>query len=256
MQIDTGLLVGPCPFREVPNTAADIMLLKDRAGLERAIATGFRSLLYYDPSAGLKEDLVEYLALADWLYFYAVINPEFPRLEYQVQQAAENRRIVGLRLVPALHHYDLLADRVRRTVALAVEYDLPVNLTARIFDGRVAPRYINQANIDGSVLNTFLERSRRAKIILSMFFFNELKGYQIDWLHWSNVYLDLGCSKPSVADLDELASWFPLERVLFGTGAPFYYWEGSRLGADGSCLTEEQKYAVLGTNAEGLFAWD
>jgi predicted TIM-barrel fold metal-dependent hydrolase len=188
--------------------------------------------------------------------FYAVINPEFPRLEHQVRQAAENQRVVGLRLVPALHHYDLQADRVQRTMALAVEYGLPVNLMSRVFDGRVAPRYVDQTEVNADSLATFLERNREARGILSMFFFNELKGYDMDWDCWPHVYLDLGCSKPSVSSLDELGMWFPLERVLFGTGAPFYYWEGSRLGLDGARITEEQKQAVMGGNAEQVFTWD
>ena len=51
--IDTGLLLGPCPFRSLPSAPEDLLELRQRAGLERAIASGFRALLYFDPLMGL-----------------------------------------------------------------------------------------------------------------------------------------------------------------------------------------------------------
>ena len=254
--IDTNLLVGPCPFRDIPSTPADLLLLKERARLDRAIAMGFRSLLYYDPIVGLEQDLDQYAALADWLYFYAVINPEFPLLEAQMRQAAEDERIAAIRILPALHHYSLHSKNTLQTLHLAARYDLPLNLMARIFDGRVAPRCIRQAEIPPSDLAPFLERTEGVTVILSMFFFSELELFDIDWTKLPNIYLDLGSSKPNAASLDRLASWFPIDRVLFGTGAPFYYWEGSRLGLEGSLLTEAQKRAILGANALAVFQWN
>jgi predicted TIM-barrel fold metal-dependent hydrolase len=53
-----------------------------------------------------------------------------------------------------------------------------------------------------------------------------------------------------------LGTWFPVERVLFGTGAPLYYWQGSRLGLEGSRLSDQQQRGILGQNALEVFAWD
>ena len=50
--IDTGLLVGPCPFRSVPSSVADLVALRQAAELDCAVATGFRSLLYSDRGVG------------------------------------------------------------------------------------------------------------------------------------------------------------------------------------------------------------
>ena len=95
--IDTGLLLGPCPFRTVPSSVADVLALHQAAGFDRAVAMGFRSLLYFDPIAGLELDLAEYESLAEWLHFYAVLNPEFPQWAELLQRASADRRLVAVR---------------------------------------------------------------------------------------------------------------------------------------------------------------
>ena len=254
--IDTGLLLGPCPFRSLPSAPEDLLELRQRAGLERAIASGFRSLLYFDPLMGLDEDLQAYDALADWLFFYAVLNPEFPQLEKGLQRAAEERQIVGVRLLPALHHYSLNERSVQQLVRAAHEAQVPVNLMARIFDDRIAPRFVEQQVPPLNEVAAFLHANEDALVVLSMFYFSELKTLAVDWGKLPNVYVDFGCSKPNVASLDELATWFPVERALFGTGAPFYYWGGSRLGLEGSRLSEGQQRGLLADNARKVFSWD
>ncbi len=254
--IDTGLLLGPCPFRDIPSSVDDLCLLRQAAGLDRAVATGFRSLLYYDPIAGLQRDLDEYGALSEWLRFYAVVDPQFPQWTELLRRVAADRRLVGLRLVPALHHYRLDARVLGEIVALAGELRLPINLMGRVFDDRVAPRFVEQAVPNLEAVADFLPQCGETRVILSMFYFSELRALSVDWSRLRNVYVDFGCCKPNVAALDELGNWFPLQRALFGTGAPYYYWQGSRLGLAGSHLSDEVQKGMLGDNAQEVFAWD
>lgn len=254
--IDTGLLVGPCPFRAVPSSVADLAVLRQAAELDRAVATGFRSLLYYDPIAGLEQDLAQYASLADWLSFYAVVNPEFPQWAKLVDWVAADQRLLAVRLVPALHHYGLETPVLGELVGLAGQLQLPVNLMARVFDDRMAPRFVDQQVPGLDAVAEFLARCGETRVILSMFYFNELQALAVDWANLPNVYVDFGCCKPSVASLDALGEWFPLGRALFGTGAPFYYWQGSRLGLAGSRLDDQAKQGLLGQNALEVFAWD
>ena len=252
--IDISLFVGDCPFRSVPSGVEDLKKLREEASLERAIATSFSALFYYDPASGLERDLKRYETLCDWLSFFAIINPDFPGIEKQIEDATRDPRIVGFRLFPTLHHYPLDSDRLIRTIHLAAEHDLPVNLTARLLDGRVAPCYMDQRNLDLEALVKLLYQSGEATMVLSMFFFSELQSLKIDWNDLPHTYLDLGCSKPTVASFDQVASWFPVERVLFGSGAPLYYWKGSRLAVAGATLTDGEKEAILGHNAREVFA--
>ncbi len=254
--IDSGLIVGPCPFRRVPSSVEELQVLRQRAGLWRAVASGFRSLLYYDPLFGLDEDIEQYAPLRDWLYFYATIDPRFPQSENGVRRAAADERIVGVRLLPAVHHYALDAPEVDELMGAAAAVGVPVNLMARIIDDRIAPRYVQQLVPPLEAVAEFLHRHRQVKIALSMFYFSELKGLVEDWHALPHVYVDFGCSKPNVTSLDVLATYFPIERALFGTGAPFYYWAGSRLGLEGSQLNADQQRAVLVDNARSFFAWD
>lgn len=254
--VDPNLIVGRCPFRPIPSSVEDLARLRSTAGLTRAIGTGFDSLLFFDPIAGLASDLARYEPLAAWLSFYAVINPEFPQLEKQITDAAHNPRIAGLRLFPTLHRFELTSERVMQTAELAARNHLTLTLTARLFDGRVAPRYLNQGVLTAVELKGFLERMPAdLSVILSMFFFNELQAIDVDWHALPNVGLDLGCCKPNAVSFDQLTSWFPVDRVVLGTGAPFYYWKGARLALAGARLTDEQKHAVLGGNAKRIFQW-
>ena len=254
--IDTGLLLGPCPFRDVPSSVADLLALREAAGLDRAVATGFRSLLYYDPIAGLQRDLAEYESLAEWLHFYAVVNPEFPQWAELLDQVSADRRLLGIRLIPALHHYTLHAPIVRDIMDLAGQLQLPVNLMARVFDDRIAPRFVDQSVPAPEAVADFLAQSNGTRVILSMFYFSELQAMGVEWKNLHNVYVDFGCCKPSVASLDQLHETFSLQRALFGTGAPFYYWKGSRLGLAGARLQEGDRRGLLGQNALEVFAWD
>ena len=253
--IDTTLLVGSCPFRNVPGGMDDLNRLRERAELDLAIATGFRSLFYFDPVDGLERDLDEFAEASEWLRFLAVLDPEFPGLEKQIERAGRDARICGCRLIPGLHQNSLLSDRISIVSSAAGEAGLPVVISGRIFDDRVAPRAVDQAPVDMGELAQFLEAEKSTKFVLSMFFFGELKSMGVDWAGLPNVYLDLGCSKPSSASFDELPTWFPVNRVVFGTGAPYYYWGGSRLALEGSTLTEDAKADILGNNALEVFAW-
>jgi len=254
--VDTGLLLGPCPFRSLPSSLEDLVELRERAGLERAVASGFRSLLYFDPLMGLAEDLKAYESLADWLFFYAALNPDFPQWQEGLRYAAQEPRIAGVRLVPAMHHYDLGTTPVRQLVQTAGQMGVPVNLMARIFDDRIAPRFVAQKVPPLAEVADFLRANSETTLVLSMFFFSELKALEVDWTELPNAYVDFGCSKPNVASLDELATWFPVERALFGSGAPFYYWGGSRLGLEGSRLGDQERRGLLADNAHKVFTWD
>ena len=109
--------------------------------------------------------------------------------------------------------------------------------------------------MDKDDLTEFLGQTKGTSIILSMFYFGELSTLKVDWSQLDHVYLDLGCSKPTSVAFDNLASWFPVDRILFGTGAPFYYWGGDRLSLEASRLTADQQTAILGGNAMEVFSW-
>ena len=253
--IDPSLFVGLCPFRSIPSSVAGLRALRERAGLDRAVATGFRSMFYYDPIDGLALDLDEFAPLGDWLSLWSVLNPEFPQIEAQVAQAADEGRVAGVRLFPALHHFRLSSDRCLEATRLAAARGLPVNVAARLFDGRVAPRMVDQGEVDPGDLVAFLGETTDATVILSMFFFPEVQSLDLDWGKLPNVYVDLGCSKPAAPALDRLGDWFPLGRVLYGSGAPLYYWGGSRLALEGCQLDDDVKAAMLGGTAKEVLRW-
>ncbi len=253
--VDTSLFVGDCPFRDIPSSAEDLEALRERAQIDRAVATGFRSMFYYDPVDALARDLAEFEPLSEWLGFWAVVNPEYPQIDRQVSGAAESDRVVGIRLFPTLHHYALDSDRCLEVLRAAADAGLPVNVTARLFDGRVAPRMVDQGEVDREGLMAFLEKASEATVVLSMFFFNELQPLKIDRSATPNVYADVGCSKPGSATLDNLGDGFPLDRVIYGSGAPLYYWGGSRLALEGCRLNAETKAAILGGTAREVLRW-
>ena len=87
---------------------------------------------------------MHYGPLRTWLSFYATINPRFPQMEKGVRRAAADERIAAVRLLPSLHHYALDAPEVDDAMAAARAEGVPVNLTARIVDDRVAPQYVQQ----------------------------------------------------------------------------------------------------------------
>lgn len=255
--IDVNWYVGNYPFRSLKTQPKDLAQLRVKSGISRAIACDFNSLFYYDSMDGIEETLRRYESLSDWLQFYLVVNPSFPKWEKAIEHAAQDSRIAAIRIAPCLHHYSVDAPEVQMLIDLASKCGIPINVMARLFDDRVAPQCVQQiVPSRASVLDFLRSCSVEARISLSMFYFDELMALDIDWVRNPNLYIDVGCSKPNVASLDELPSWFPIERVLFGTGAPLYYWGGSRLGLEGAEWTVVQQQDVLADNAKVFFEWD
>ncbi len=68
-----------------------------------------------------------------------------------------------------------------------------------------------------------------------------------------NVWLDFAMIE-GVGGVEALLKTWPLERLVFGSYAPVFYWESARLKMQESAFTAAQSSAVLSQNSAQLLA--
>ncbi len=223
----------------------------EEAAAERAVVTPFAAL-FYDEG---------WEALAGWraaftgdprFRLWAVLNPAYQDWEPDLEAAAGSPEVAGLRLFPPLPRVPLNDPRLA-VLDQAASCGMPVNLTARLLDDRLHPRPPAGRSTAGPPGG---ERAAEAvperPLGPSAFYASELNGLYPALVSHPQAYVDIGCVKPLKCWWEEVVRRLSPERLL-GTGAPLYYYGGTRLSFERAALPEDVKSKVLRENALRLF---
>ncbi|HIE50671.1 MAG TPA: hypothetical protein EYP85_02840 [Armatimonadetes bacterium] len=254
--IDVNLYCGEYPFRRLPRTTGDGLLqLMDAIGCERAVATPFAAIFYKDNLDGLRKAIEETAGVGERVFFYAVINPAFPGWERDAREALTLPGVVGWRLFPRYHHYEWLDPQVITLLQIAGEQKVPVNLTARLVDDRLDHWLLRVPPLDLDQVAGLLKQCRNTTLLLSHFYTNELNLLASAIKSHPQAYLDIGNTKPNVFWFDQVATQFDPTRLVLGTGAPLYYYQGTLLSLAKAEMDETTRHRLSHENAQRLF-WE
>ena len=266
--IDVSLFTGTYPFRNLLSMRGSGTLgLMDKIGCEKTIATAFESIFYKNNLDGLKKVIGDTDGCGKRVFHYAVINPTFPGWRRDIDEALELPGVVGIRLFPRYHHYDLSLKDFLALMEIAAERNIPVNLTSRLLDDRLGHWLVNiRPPLQLFEVEVFLKKCQRNTIILSMFDSYEYDEPVLGLLSDRSVtllksveshpraYVDIGgCIKSTLFWLEELIKRIDPSHLLLGTGAPLYYYGGTLLSLEKSKMTNVVKKKILRENAEALF---
>lgn len=252
--IDVNLYAGEYPFRRLPDTRGEGLLrLMDEMGCARGIATSFASVFYKDNLDGLKKALEETAGVGERVFFYAVINPAFPGWEQDFDEAVDLPGVVGVRLFPRYHHYQMLAEPVRRLMEKAAARSVPVNVAMRLVDDRLHHWLLHVPSLDPDQLGGLLKQHPATTVILSQFYASEIAALAAPLRAHPAAYVDLGNTKPNNFWFDQVVNQFDPGRLLLGTGAPLYYHGGTLLSFQEARLDPEVKQRIAHDNAAELF---
>lgn len=246
---DCHVYLGSHPFRQLgaENTASFVQALAKR-GVTEAWAGAFEGLLRRDVAAVNRE-----LALAcqnSMLRPCGTINLSLPDWQDDVKRCAEDHGMRVIRLHPNYHGYDLQAPAFRELLALAMKHRLLVQLVVQMEDERTQNPQVRVAPVDLKPLAAILQEMKETRIML----LNANAAMLLRYLQNSpNVWLDFAMIE-GVGGVENLLKTWPLERLVFGSFAPVFYWESAHLKMQESALSPAQTAAVQWRSAAALLA--
>ncbi len=247
--IDCHVYLGSHPFRQLgaENPQEFIQRLTKR-GVTEAWTGAFEGLLRRDV-ANVNRELAK-SCQNSILSPCGTVNLSLPDWQDDVKRCAEDHGMRVIRLHPNYHGYDLKAPAFRELLPLAVKHHLLVQLVVQLEDERTQNPQVRVAPVDLKPLSDILQEHKDSHLML----LNANATMLLRHLQESpNVWIDFAMIE-GVGGVENLLKTWPLERLVFGSFAPVFYWESARLKMQESALNATQTSAVQWQNASALLA--
>ncbi|MDB6004037.1 MAG: hypothetical protein JWR15_1024 [Prosthecobacter sp.] len=246
---DCQVYLGAHPFRRLgAENLQEFMQGLTKRGVTEAWVGAFAGLLRRDVASVNRE-----LAVAcqnTMLRPCGTINLSLPDWQDDVKRCAEDHGMRVIRLHPNYHGYDLKAPAFRELLTLAVKHRLLVQLAVQMEDERTQNPQVRVAPVSLQPLPVLMQEIKEARVML----LNANAAMLLRHLQdCPNVWSDFAMIE-GVGGVEALLETWPLERLVFGSFAPVFYWESARLKMQESALNAAQSLAVQWQNAATLLA--
>jgi len=251
--IDTNINLSHWPLRRLPcdDTAALAAKLRN-SGVTQAWAGSFDGLLYRD-IATVNSRLADECRRhgKGLLVPFGSVNPKFPDWEDDLRRCAEEHRMPGIRLHPGYHGYKLDDPDFAKLLRLATERGLVVQLVLVMEDRRMMHPLLQVEPPDIKPLADVVRKTPGLRLLNAL---KSLLGQPLlTLLQAGEVCVEISMLE-GVGGVASLLEKVPLNRVLFGSHAPLFYFESALLKLKESPLTEDQLRAIRCDNARRLLA--
>jgi predicted TIM-barrel fold metal-dependent hydrolase len=246
---DCHVYLGSHPFRQLgaENTAEFIQGLAAR-GVTEAWTGAFEGMLRRDV-ANVNRELAK-ACQNSILRPCGTINLSLPDWQDDVKRCAQDHGMRVIRLHPNYHGYDLQAPAFRELLSLAAKHRLLVQLVVQMEDERTQHPQVRVAPVDLKPLSGILQEMKESRLML----LNANAAMLLRHLQdCPNVWLDFAMIE-GVGGVETLLKTWPLERLVFGSFAPVFYWESAHLKMQESALNATQSSAVRWQSAAALLA--
>jgi len=253
--IDTNINLSHWPLRRLPcdDTAALAAKLRN-SGVTQAWAGSFDGLLYRD-IATVNSRLADECRRhgKGLLVPFGSVNPKFPDWEDDLRRCAEEHRMPGIRLHPGYHGYKLDDPDFAKLLRLATERGLVVQLVLVMEDRRMMHPLLQVEPPDIKPLADVVRKTPGLRLVLLNALKSLLGQPLLTLLQAGEVCVEISMLE-GVGGVASLLEKVPLNRVLFGSHAPLFYFESALLKLKESPLTEDQLRAIRCDNARRLLA--
>jgi len=225
MIIDVNAHIGHYPFRRLKyKTAADLIGLMDRYGIDKCCVASLSAAYYKDCMEGNLELLDEIAPHRERLIPFCVVNPEYNKAQDDFRKCVGELGFKGLRLFPKQQGYRLDGELSAKMLRIAGEMGIPAHIPLLLDDLRGHHPLDINAPVDAAEIGRAAASAPDTDIILSNEYLNQyareieptIKGRAGK----GNVYYDIGrVDCLCLTMLPELAEAAGYERLVFGTGA-------------------------------------
>ena len=250
--IDTNVSIGQWPFRHevLSDTAALVAKLREH-GVTQAWAGSFDALLHKDISSVNARLVAECQRHGQGLLKpVGALNPMLPDWQEDLRQCVEVHHMTAIRLHPNYHRYQLTDPVFEQVMRLAADRNLLVQISVLMEDERTLHPLVNVPATDISVLADVLKPFEKVRVQL-LNGLRTLRGDPLLKLAAAGVRFEIAMLE-GIAGIGNLLDKLPLDRLCFGSHAPFYYFESAKLKLQESDLANVQMKAICYENARKL----
>jgi hypothetical protein len=183
---------------------------------------------------------------------FGEINPLAPSWESELDRCATIHRMPGVRLHPNYHNYNLDHPNFARLLKAAAERNLIVQLTILMEDARMMHPLMRVPPVDITPLEKLVSQTPGLRLVL----LNALTSIsRTDKLYRltnaGEVYVEIAMLE-TLAALENLVKDIPIDRILFGSHAPSFYFESAALKLQEANLPAAHHRAITHETAHQL----
>ena len=259
--IDSNVHLFEWPFRKLKYDRTEWLVAKLRKHrITKAWAGSFEAVLHkqLDPINGRLAE--ECRTRGDGLLVpIGSVNPAWPDWEEDLRRCHEQHKMPGVRLYPAYHGYPLDHPQFARLLAEAAKRSLLVQIVLRMEDERVHHQAISIGAVNVSPLVDALKKVPDAKVQLINSAGPLLANNVSSLVRETQVTFDIAATEGNggVGRLMEgknpsYRGAIPVERLLFGSHAPYFPCECAVFKLFESPLSLEQLKKLMNSNAKRL----
>jgi predicted TIM-barrel fold metal-dependent hydrolase len=259
--IDSNVHLFEWPFRKLKYDRTQPLIAKlRRHRITQAWAGSFEAVLHKQLDAINHRLAEECRTRGDGVLVpIGTINPDWPDWEEELQRCHDRHGMRGLRLYPAYHGYTLDHPEFTRLLDQATKRGLLVQVVLRLEDERVHHPAIDVPLVNASPLIDALKKVPSAKVQL-INSAGPLLGNNVTALvRDTKVTFDIAATEGNggVGRLIEgtnpsYRGAIPVDRLLFGSHAPFFPCESALMKLFESPLSLEQLEKLMRANARHL----
>lgn len=252
--VDVNVSLGRWPSRRLPlDETSRLAARLRRHGVTQAWAGSFDAVFGSDLAAANAN-----LAAAcrkqghEWLLPFGSVNLARTDWEHEFHRCVTEHQMRGLRLHPNYHGYKLNDPAFARLLALADSHGLVVQLALALEDERVQSARTRAPHVDVTPLLTLLKTPAGARVML-LNWHRAVSLERVRQLAALGVCLDIATLE-NVGGVASLVAQIPSGRIVFGSHAPFFYFEAALLKLQESDLPPGQLDAIRELTARRLLA--
>jgi hypothetical protein len=256
--IDSNVHLFEWPFRKLKYDRTEALVGKlRRHRITHAWAGSFEAVLHKQLGAINRRLADECRSRGDGVLIpIGTVNPDWPDWEEDLRQCHENLGMRGLRLYPAYHGYALDHPEFTRMLSEAEKRDMLVQVALRLEDERVHHPAIDVPLVNTAPLLDVLKKVPSAKMQLINSAGPLLGNNVRSLVHDTTVTFDIAATEGNggVGRLIDgtnpsYRGAIPVDRLLFGSHAPFFPCESALMKLFESPLGLEQMEKLMRTNA-------
>lgn len=249
--VDTNISLFQWPFRRLKSDdPAGMVQQLQRLVVDQAWAGSFEALLHRD-IGGVNRRLTE--ACRKFgngrLVPIGAVNPMLPDWEEDLRRCHEEFAMPGIRIHPNYHGYKLADPKFGRLLELATRCGLLVQLAAAMEDSRTHHPLVQVPDVDLSPLPNLVRETEGARVqilnlrprVAALKPLVEVEGITFD-----------SARVDDTAGVARLLRGLPVDRVMFGSHAPFLIQEAALIRAIEAGLTADELLHLFSRNAAGL----
>jgi predicted TIM-barrel fold metal-dependent hydrolase len=259
--IDSNVHLFAWPFRKLKYAGTEALLIKLRKHrITQAWAGSFEAVLQKQLGAVNHRLAEECRSRGEGaLIPIGSVNPVWPDWEEDVRRCHEQYRMPGLRLYPAYHGYALDHPEFVRLLSVAAQQGLVVQIAMRMEDERVQHPAIDVPLVNAAPLVDAMKKVPQAKVQL-INSAGPLLGNNVTVLvRETQIMFDIaategngGVGRLIAGTNPSYRGAIPVERLVFGSHAPYFPCESALLKLFESPLSLEQLKKLMHANARRL----